>query len=56
MKNFKMSIQRGILTAPAMIVEAKDQVEAEKIARSRSGLGVYSSWSFTAIEMNVKRK
>lgn len=56
MKLFKMSITNGILNAPAMIVEAKDAIEAEIVARHKSGLGKFQSWNFCAIELNNKNK
>jgi hypothetical protein len=56
MRTFKMSIQRGLNFAPSMIVDAKDHLEAEKIARSKSGLGSFKSWSFCAIELTNKNK
>jgi hypothetical protein len=56
MKLFKMAIQRGNITAPAMIVIAGSEEQAESIARNQSGLGRFDSWSFLAMEVKNKRK
>lgn len=52
MRKFKISIQRGLLFAPAMIVYAENHEKAVKDARHSSGLGRFEEWSFEAIEIN----
>jgi hypothetical protein len=55
MNSYKMAIQRGLMIAPAMIVEAADEKKAVEIARSTSGLGRFESWSFTPMVIRTKK-
>ncbi len=54
MATFKIGIQRDFITAPAMIVDAQDEVKAIQEARNLSGLGRFKSWIFTAHPIKTK--
>ena len=56
MKLFKMAIQNGNMIAPAMVVMAGSEEQAESLARQQSGLGRFDCWSFLAMEIKNKRK
>ena len=55
MATFKIGIQRGFLVAPALIVDATDEVQAIKVGRELSGLGRFKEWIFTAHPIKTKQ-
>ena len=51
MKKYRMVITNGKNTAPAMVINAEKPEVAEKIARERSSLSRFKSWTFIAVEI-----
>lgn len=48
---YKVVIQNGRMFAPSMIVDAGNEVDAEKKARQLSGLGRFESWNFSPVKL-----
>lgn len=51
MKRFEVKVTNGKYNAPSIYLEAARDVEAEKLAKSKSGLGRFDSWQFIAREI-----
>lgn len=51
MKKFKITISCGAYDAPCLYIEASKNTEAIKEAKSKSGLGRFKNWIFTAKEL-----
>jgi len=55
-ENFKVIPTRGILTAPAIYVDAKKEEEAIDEAKSKSGLSNFDNWKFMPVAYNLKKR
>ena len=55
-ENFKVIPTKGILTAPAIYVDAKKEKEAIAEAKSKSGLSNFDNWKFMPIAYNLKKR
>jgi len=55
-QNFKVIPMKGILTAPAIYVDAKKEKEAIAEARSKSGLSKFKEWFFIPIAYDCKKR
>ena len=51
MKLFKIHSTNGISAAPTFFVDAVSEENAIQVARSKSGLGRFESWEFSAWEI-----